>query len=63
MDINEPVAIFKVKNGFFLHSMKDDIFDLEDGIVFEKFFDLLSYLDGHFPQEPSKAKVGTVHLE
>jgi len=63
MDINEPVAIFKVKNGFFLHSMKDDHFDLEDGIVFEKFFDLLSYLDRHFPHEPSEAKVGTVHLE
>ena len=61
MNTNEPLFISKCKNGFFVHSVAEDA-DAEfsdllaDGMVFQSFYELLQFLNSHFPSDEESRK-------
>jgi hypothetical protein len=55
MNINTPVFITKVKNGFFVYpNALDESEDLSlKGMVFQDFFAMVKFLNEHFPNDSS----------
>jgi len=53
MNINTPVFITKVKNGFFVYpNALDESEDLSlKAMVFQDFFAMVKFLNGHFPND------------
>jgi hypothetical protein len=53
MNVNTPVFITKVKNGFFVYpNALDESEDLSlKGMVFQDFFAMVKFLNGHFPND------------
>lgn len=60
MNINESLFISKCKNGFFVHSMSGETDFAEaiaDGMVFQDFYALLTFLNSHFPSDEVDRKI------
>ena len=52
MNVNTSVFITKVKNGFFVYpNALEDNEDLREGMVFQDFFAMVKFLNGHFPND------------
>jgi hypothetical protein len=51
MNINTSVFITKVKNGFFVYPDLEASEDLAEGMVFQDFFAMVKFLNGHFPND------------
>jgi hypothetical protein len=52
MNVNNPVFITKVKNGFFIYPSDAEIDEgLSQGMVFQDFFAMVKFLNGHFPND------------
>jgi hypothetical protein len=52
MNVNESIYITKVENGFFVYPrgiFSED--DLSSGRVFQDFFAMVKFLNGHFPND------------
>jgi hypothetical protein len=51
MSVNSSVFITKVKNGFFVYPDLEASEDLAEGMVFQDFFAMVKWLNGHFPSD------------
>lgn len=68
MNTNKPLFISRCKNGFFVRSAVEDAeFSdlLADGMVFQKFYELLQFLNSHFPEDEkdNKQTAGTIIID